>query len=169
MEYHILLDMVTELGYQLAMCGAETFRVEESISRILRTYNTQAEVFAIPNCLHVSIVTEDGQSLTRMRRIGEHGNDLDAVERYTDLSRRICAQKPTPKEAAQWLREVSAGRIRYSLPVFLISNFLLFEALDDIIAHSLDRGLADRQAAVQSALIILHQEAAREGPASIGI
>ena len=141
MEYHILLDMVTELGYQLAMCGAETFRVEESISRILRTYNTQAEVFAIPNCLHVSIVTEDGQSLTRMRRIGEHGNDLDAVERYTDLSRRICAQKPTPKEAAQWLREVSAGRIRYSLPVFLISNFLaafgfcfLFGArLDDAI------------------------------------
>ena len=124
MEYHVLLDLVAEMGYQLAMCGAETFRVEESITLILRTYGIRSEVFAIPNCLHVSIVTEDGQSLTRMRRIGEHGNDLDGVERYTALSRRICSQKPTPKEAAKWLQDVHTGRVHYSLPVFLISHFL---------------------------------------------
>ena len=35
MDYDILLDLVTELGYNLAMSGAETFRVEESINRIL--------------------------------------------------------------------------------------------------------------------------------------
>ena len=124
MEYHVLLDLVTELGYQLAMSGAETFRVEESINRILQTYGIRSEVFAIPNCLHVSMVTEDGQSLTRMRRIGEHGNDLDAVERYTNLSRRICSQKPSVQEASSWLKEVTASRVRYSLPIFLLSNFL---------------------------------------------
>ena len=51
MNYNTLLDMSIELGYQLAMSGAETFRVEESISRVLNSYNISAEVFAIPNSL----------------------------------------------------------------------------------------------------------------------
>lgn len=124
MEYHVLLDLATEIGYHLAMCGAETFRVEESINRILQSYGISSEVFAIPNCLHVSIVTSDGQSFTRMRRIEEHGNDLDSVERYSALSRKICAQCPEPKIAVQWLHEVNCSRIFYRLPIYLLGNFL---------------------------------------------
>ena len=33
MNYDTLLDLVAELGYNLAMCGAETFRIEESATR----------------------------------------------------------------------------------------------------------------------------------------
>jgi len=36
MEYSKLLDLVSDLGYELAMNGAETFRVEESIWRVLK-------------------------------------------------------------------------------------------------------------------------------------
>ena len=82
MNYNTLLDAVVDLGYELSMCGAETFRVEESITRILQTYGISSEVFAIPNCLTVSIETPEGKPMTRMRRIGYHGNDLDAVERF---------------------------------------------------------------------------------------
>ena len=49
MNYSALLELATDLGYELAMCGAETFRVEESINRILSTYGVTAEVFSIPN------------------------------------------------------------------------------------------------------------------------
>ena len=98
MDYHTLLDLATDLGYELAMCGAETFRVEESINRVLATYGLNSEVFAIPNCLTVSIETDDGQILTRMRRIGAHGSDLDAVERFNGLSRAICNRKPDPQD-----------------------------------------------------------------------
>ena len=38
MDYHALLDLCTDLGYRLAMCGAETFRVEESINLIMLAY-----------------------------------------------------------------------------------------------------------------------------------
>ncbi len=124
MDFHILLDTAAEVGYRLAMSGAETFRVEESINRILQSYGIRSEVFSIPNYLHVSIFTPDGQSLTRMRRIGEHGNDLDAVERYSALSRRICAQRPSPAEAARWLRQTDDARLHYSFPLFLLGNFL---------------------------------------------
>ena len=124
MDYNTLLDLATDLGYELAMSGAETFRVEESINRILGAYGLTAEVFAIPNCLTVSIETADGQLLTRMRRIGPHGNDLDAVERFNGLSRAICNRVPAPNEGRNWLNLVCQSRVHYNLPLCLLGNFL---------------------------------------------
>ena len=124
MDYNTLLDLSTDLGYELAMCGAETFRVEESIRRILLAYGLQAEVFAIPNCLTVSIETAEGKPMTRMRRIGYHGNDIDSVERLADLSRRICSQQPTPCEAKAMLRQVCEEKRDYPLLLYLLGSFL---------------------------------------------
>ena len=124
MDYDILLDLVTDLGYSLAMSGAETFRVEESINRILASYGIESEVFAITNCMTVSIKTPDGKAVTRMKRIGFHGNDLDAVERYSNLSRRICTLKPDAETALQWLQETHRSRISYTLPLYLLGNIL---------------------------------------------
>lgn len=122
MDYSILLQLCTDLGYRLAMCGAETFRVEESINLIMRTYEINAEAFAIPNNLTVSIKTPDGTPMTRMRRIGPHGNDLDSVEKYTNLSRRICREKPDPKTAQQWLKETDCSLVRYNKVWVLFGN-----------------------------------------------
>lgn len=124
MEYSKLLDLATDLGYELAMSGAETFRVEESISRVLKAYDIDAEVFVIPNCMHISIEPVIGRPLTRMRRIGSHGNDLDAVEKFSGLSRRICAEHPAPEIAEQWLLEVKSQRRQYPLGIYLLGNFL---------------------------------------------
>ena len=124
MEYSKLLDLASDLGYELAMSGAETFRVEESITRILAAYDIEAEVFAIPNCMHISIEPVIGRPQTRMRRIGAHGNDLDAVERYSNLSRKICQERPAPEIAAQWLSEAKAQGRKYSLPIYLLGNAL---------------------------------------------
>ncbi len=124
MDYNALLDMSTDLGYELAMAGAETFRVEESISRCLAAYGVEAEVFAIPNYLVVSIITEDGQPITRMRRIGHHGNDLDAVEKFSGLSRAFCNRKPDPRDGIQWLQLVREKREFYSMPMLYVGNFL---------------------------------------------
>ncbi len=124
MDYNILLDLVTDLGYELAMCGAETFRVEESINRILESYGVAAEAFAIPNVLIVSIQREDGTPITRMRRIGHHGNDLDSVEKFSGLSRAICSRRPDPREAMDWLDAVRRMRRSYSLHAQLLGFFL---------------------------------------------
>ena len=124
MEHEELLDLVAELGYQLAMSGAETFRIEDSINRILSAYGIESEVFAIPNCMTISIRTPDGKSATRMRRIGYHGNDLDSVEKYNSLSRRICTERPAPSVAIDWLKETTASRVKYKLPMALLGNIL---------------------------------------------
>ena len=113
MDYNTLLDMATSLGYELAMSGAETFRIEESISRVLSAYDVENEVFAIPNYLVVTITTADGTPITRMRRIGMHGNDLDAVEKFSGLSRAYCNRRPEPSEGKRWLQLVQEQRLKY--------------------------------------------------------
>ena len=124
MEYSKVLDGAVELGYQLAMCGAETFRVEESITLVLKAYDIDAEVFVIPNCMHISIEPVRGRPLTRMRRIGHHGNDLNGVELYNALCRAICSRKPDPDHILLWLGKVQSMRKIYSTPLMLLGDFL---------------------------------------------
>jgi len=106
------------------MAGAETFRVEESIQRVMAAYGMNAEVFAIPNYLMVSIIDDDGKPITRMRRIGSHGNNLDAVEKFSSLSRAFCNRKPDPVEGQKWLEIVRGKLCRYSLPMQYVGFFV---------------------------------------------
>jgi len=124
MNYSALLDLATDLGYELAMAGAETFRVEESIQRVMAAYGVDAEVFAIPNYLVVSIIDEEGKPITRMRRIGSHGNNLDAVEKFSSLSRAFCNRKPDPIEGQKWLEIVRGKLSRYSLHMQYVGFFV---------------------------------------------
>ena len=122
MDYYLLTDLAATMGYHLAMSGAETFRVEDTIHRILRAYGVECEVFAIPNCVSVSLEAANGKPLMLMRRIGFHGNDL---EKLNELSRRICAEKPEVDEAMAWLRQTLAACRVYRTGVFYLGNVLV--------------------------------------------
>lgn len=124
MDYNTIMDLAADLGYELSKSGAETFRVEDSMSRVLSSYGIESEVFAIPNYLIVSILTETGKPITRMRRIGYHGNNLDAVEKLNALSRNICSQHPAPERAMEMLESVRKSVPYYQLPMYLFGNFL---------------------------------------------
>ena len=124
MDYGILLELAADLGFELAMCGAETFRIEESVGRVLQAYGVRSEVFAIPNSLTVSIETDQGQPMTCLRRIGIHGNDLDGVEVLSGLSRKLCQETPPLEEARRWLEESRKNRRSYPLIISLLGHFL---------------------------------------------
>ena len=52
METEALLNFSCEMGRQLLQNGAEIYRVEESMHRVLNAYGLERpEVFAIPNCI----------------------------------------------------------------------------------------------------------------------
>lgn len=124
MDYYLLTDMAAQIGYELAVSGAETFRIEETMRRVLAAYGICCETFAIPNCVMVSLEADNGKPLMVMKRVGFHGNDLDAVERLNALSRRICAETPDPALAAQWLEEAQKSHRRYPAHVYYLGNFL---------------------------------------------
>lgn len=102
MDYEKLLNMAAELGYQLMYSGAEIYRVEESARRLLHAYGLEnPEVFAIPNCVIVSVSTPEGHPVTRMRRVPVHGTDIALLERCNSLCRRLCAETPPLGEALE--------------------------------------------------------------------
>lgn len=125
MNYNELMDLVSEIGSRLAIAGAETYRVEESIIRILAAYGLTAKVYSVPNSLIITILVPDGQPITRLCRMDSHGNDLDAVEQYSNLSRRICGEVPTPQQALQWLQDTEKARQQYRLPMRLFGHMLV--------------------------------------------
>lgn len=124
MDYNLLMDLAIDLGYELAMSGAETFRVEESITRFLDAYGADSDVFSTPNYILITIQTDDGTPITRMRRIGNHGNNMDAVEKFSNLSRRIVSQTPPPEECRQWLTDTRRTCRCYSQNMQYLGYFI---------------------------------------------
>ena len=114
MDYDMLLNLAVEMGYQLMSSGGEIYRVEESVYRLLRSYGLEdAQVFAIPNCLIVSVTTPQGHPITRMRRIPGHGTDIELLERCNDLNRALCADPPSPQQAYEQVSGLTRGLRQY--------------------------------------------------------
>ena len=125
MDYSLLIELVSQVGTRLASSGAETYRVEESISRILAAYGQEGRVYCVPNSLFISIHVPGGLPITQLSRMPKRGNDIDAVERYNSLSRRICSEVPPLEEALRWIGEAENRRKRYSFPMNLLGHMLV--------------------------------------------
>lgn len=124
MDYDALLETSTEIGYRLMESGAEIYRVEESIRRILEAYHPKsAEVFAIPNCIISSLVTPDGKPLTRMRRVPNHGTNVEQLESYNALCRSICSERPELPELKRQVEAVKRKNRSYPLWALMAAYF----------------------------------------------
>lgn len=109
MDYDVLLDVAAELGYGLMESGGEIYRAEESVRRLITAYGCgPAEVFAIPNCIIISVTDAAERPLTRLRRVPPHSTDIDRLERYNALCRRLCAGTPPLETAEALLAEIRA-------------------------------------------------------------
>lgn len=113
------------MGYELMVSGAEVYRVEDSVRRLLLAYGCgTGEVFAIPNCLIVSLQGTQGEALTRIRRIPPHGTDVDRLERCNALCRRLCRETPDCAEAARQMEELRRNSRGYTVAMGLVGYFL---------------------------------------------
>lgn len=121
MDHDKLLNLGAELGRQLMASGAEIYRVEESVDRLLTAYGLQPQVFAIPNCLIVSVNTPEGHPLTRMCRIPAHGTDIELLERCNALCRRLCREVPPVDQALSLVNHLQDGLRRFPAYVLPIS------------------------------------------------
>ena len=92
---------------QIVRCGGEIQRAEDTVRRLLAAYRLEGEVFAVPNCVWVSVRAPDGRVHTVMRRVPSIVTDIDGIERFNDLSRRLCADPPAdPAELSALWRDM---------------------------------------------------------------
>lgn len=124
MNCDLLLDSCGEVGCRLLAGGAEIYRVEETVTRLLGAYGVRGDVFALPSCLIVSFQDSEGRAYTRMRRTGAPATDIDVIERFNALSRSVCANPPPVERLAVLVRSTADSCRTYPPAVNLLGYFL---------------------------------------------
>lgn len=125
MRHSDLLTLVVEIGRRLHESGAEIYRVEEAVRRTLLAYGVESgQVFAIPNCLIVSFLDEEGKSLTRMERMAVRGNNVERMERVYGYCRQICSTTPDVAEALKELKKLDEATPNFPVWVQLLGYVL---------------------------------------------
>ena len=124
MDREELMELAMDLGYRLQESGAEIYRVEESINRLFSAYGVQGDVFAVNNCIILTISGDGETPLTRMRRVPAHDTNLDMVEAYNAVSRKLCAETPDYAAAKELLRQPRRNTQAYSPLAVLLGAFL---------------------------------------------
>lgn len=125
MDYHRLLNVSIRLGVLLLENGAEIYRVEESIQRVLNAYGVKkVDLFAIPTLIIVSIEDPQFETLTKTKRLHSRGTNFDRVSATNDYIRYVCEEKPPLKDVLDEINRIKKRPV-YRIPMHLFSASLV--------------------------------------------
>jgi len=113
-----VLLIAVRAGELLLRNGAETYRVEETISRICTAYGYDSEPFALPTGVFASI-SGDGPPVSLVRRIKNRSIDLGRVARINAFARDVEDAPPEGREAMRRLDAISMAPIYPKHLIFL--------------------------------------------------
>ena len=113
MDNQALIDMAVLAGQIMLTSGAEVYRIEDTVKRILeRSGLESAEVFVLATGIFATISDSVSGTVTVVRRVSRHSTNLNRIYRVNDVSRRFCGEEMTLEEASEELREI-AGSVEY--------------------------------------------------------
>ena len=100
-EQRLLVSRALDIGERMLLCGGEVSRVEDTISRILKSYGaTRVEVFTILSFISLTAVFDAEQVYSENRRVSivAYSNDFTRLEQLNALSREVCQTRPPLEE-----------------------------------------------------------------------
>ena len=109
-----LLKFSSDAGKLMLQSGGETYRVEETVSRICQSFDVdEVEVFASPTAVMISI-SFNGEIHSIVKRINSRGIDLNMVHNINSLSREIYQHRPSIDVCEEKLKDICRSN-SYSL------------------------------------------------------
>ncbi len=107
MDYKLLADTALLAGELMLQSGAETFRVEETITRILKTSGqARTEAIAYATGIMMTLDGKDSGVISMVVRIGDRETNLGQVCEVNHISRLYCDAKITLEEANRRLKAI---------------------------------------------------------------
>ena len=109
-EQEQLVTDILDIGESMLLCGAEVSRVENSITRLFCAYGAErTDVLTILSCIELTVSFPGEAPITRQRRIlsSDYDTDLEKLEEWNALSRRLCAE---PEEPGKLTNEIAVLR-----------------------------------------------------------
>ena len=105
----LLVETAVSAGEIMLVSGAEIYRVEDTVGRILSIEpGRQSENVALGTSLIVTLDRPGNDSLTVMRRIRNRSTNLNRVCRVNEVSRRLCSGAMGLSEAKETLKEIQS-------------------------------------------------------------
>lgn len=100
MNYKLLVDTAILAGEIMLRGGAEIYRVEDTIKRILRLSGFKdCEVSVISSSIMVMLAGPGIDEITKIRSIDDRSIDLGNIYYVNTISRNLCSDKITLEEA----------------------------------------------------------------------
>ncbi len=112
MNYKLIADTALLAGEIMLRSGAETYRVEDTISRILSLSNLErTESFVAGTGIITSIDDSTIEAITLVKRVNHRNINLSRIARVNDISRKLCKGELELYDAYKELKNIKHERI----------------------------------------------------------
>ncbi len=116
MDYKLLMNTAVLAGETMLKSGAETYRVEETITHILKTADAETvETVVLTTGIFVTLDNPDMENISVIKRVESRGMNLNRIERVNSVSRRYCARDMTLEEAYAELKKIKGRQYRKTM------------------------------------------------------
>jgi uncharacterized membrane protein YjjP (DUF1212 family) len=142
LNHEDLLKFAVLAGQTILENGGETYRSEDTITRMLENKVERVETFVTPTGIFASI-ENDGKIQTTITRVKQRDSDLNKVALVNDLSRRFSRENLDTLDLNKYVKELieirSKGKYNYALRIFFAgiaaasSGMLLGSTLKDFL------------------------------------
>ena len=92
MDYKLLADTAMRAGEIMLVSGAETYRVEDTMYRMLATSHLETiEVIVISTAIIITLDDKSIDTISITKRAGEKSTNLGNICEVTSISREYCS------------------------------------------------------------------------------
>ena len=128
MNYKLLVDTAMLAGEIMLLGGAETYRVEDTMSRILKLSGLEkTETFVTPTGIFMTLGDSSIDSITLVKRVDNRITNISNIYETNNISRYLCRHEISLEEAYKSLIKIKESKqysnITYYLCTILASLF----------------------------------------------
>lgn len=110
MNNKLLVETAVLAGEIMLISGAEIYRVEDTINRILKKSNRRTtEAIVLPTVIFATLNDQEEELITVSRRVTGRSTNLNRVYVVNDISRKLCDDIMEVEEAYMCLKEAEAA------------------------------------------------------------
>ncbi|MCH1625931.1 threonine/serine exporter family protein [Fredinandcohnia quinoae] len=120
LQSYEIVDLCLLAGKIMLQSGAETYRVEDTMTRIAASYGLHdTHSYVTPTGIIFSI---NGQEPTKLIRISARSTDLEKVTQVNDISRKISSGDINFEIAIKQLKQVESSNHAYPIWIQIIAS-----------------------------------------------
>lgn len=100
MNYKLLVETAMLTGEIMLSGGAETYRIEDTMTRILKISNLQkAEAYVLPTGIFLTLADPSIDAITLIKRVDKRVTNMSNIYEANNVSRNLCCNKISIEEA----------------------------------------------------------------------